>query len=288
MEKIDSIDPRIYLILPEHNSNAHNIWNWALFVTQISNLSSDIKAEYPNDNNNNNNNNSRSDFKSQFNSIASSTAPFNLEQYQHRNDINNYYYYYFKHIFNNQTIMKIFKIKKRNKASLFNLIMPDISMYQMNNINDAAQHCKTHLSLCDYHWLLNNNDLINETTPWLFQNHKENNTQISLNNNNNEEYSSGENKKQQLTSANTNSKKDGSFTDEDDEVDYVDGDTNYDENGEDEDDDDADDDDSDDERRPQQQQQQQHNSKKEPINHHLITSNTSNTFYSIPNDGSNR
>jgi len=34
------IDPRIFMISPEHVSNAHHIWKYALFISQMSNLSS--------------------------------------------------------------------------------------------------------------------------------------------------------------------------------------------------------------------------------------------------------
>ena len=32
------MDPRFYLILPEHASNANHVWNCALFIAQMSHI----------------------------------------------------------------------------------------------------------------------------------------------------------------------------------------------------------------------------------------------------------
>ena len=59
------MDPRIFLVLPEHVSNAYNIWNCAWFLAQMSNLAetaqttkySVLNNSNNNDENNNSNNN---------------------------------------------------------------------------------------------------------------------------------------------------------------------------------------------------------------------------------------
>lgn len=111
---MDIIDPRIFLILPEHISNANHLWNCALFLTQISNIESILSSTYrPLDQqqsqqtgtDSTNNEQTSSDSINSTNSTQTLTENCLMMQL-------------------NETIMRIYKIKKRNKASLLNLILP--------------------------------------------------------------------------------------------------------------------------------------------------------------------
>lgn len=117
---MDVIDPRIFLIMPEHISNANNLWNCALFLTQISNLEAML--------NNTTTTTKISQSNSSSNLAQQSTDNLDLLNDSTQNSIMNLRSgacddeSLLKHV--NETIMKIYKIKRRNKASLFNLILP--------------------------------------------------------------------------------------------------------------------------------------------------------------------
>lgn len=169
MERFDYIDPRIFLVLPEHVSNAHHIWNCALFLTQLSHLdassSNPPKNAYQTDSLKLNsylksiaNPNSRKLDEEYFdystNKSSSSSLSSKLNQANGDEGLKNL----------NEPIMKIFKIKKRNKASLFNLILP-FSQSQ-NATNDYSCYYDNRNIINDiFNYKLFSNNLT--TTPWM-------------------------------------------------------------------------------------------------------------------------
>ena len=187
------MDPRIFLILPEHISNAYHLWNCALFITQMSNLESTVTNTLTNGNNNttpvnttnnvtnntkqqhiiNNKSNNSSDGSESANSVCMDILmnDLNKSQYQYLllNDFKCDYTKFF------ESIMTILKIKKRNKASLFNLILPSACLSDSSSSSSSSSLSSTYQSSSSSSSIpLNTNiiknikiDLDKNTTPWL-------------------------------------------------------------------------------------------------------------------------
>ena len=168
MDRFDYIDPRIFLVLPEHVSNAHHIWNCALFLTQLSHLdanSSNPKNAYQADSLKLNSylksiakpNTRKLDeeyFDYSNNKSSSSSLSSKLNQSHGDEALQNL----------NEPIMKIFKIKKRNKASLFNLILP--FGHSQNATKDYSCYYENRNIINDiFNYKLFSNNLT--TTPWM-------------------------------------------------------------------------------------------------------------------------
>lgn len=163
------MDPRIFLVLPEHVSNAHHIWNYALFISQMSNLNNldsfaSILKSHKNQENNANQvslNDSRSESEANLFECLINDL--------HLNDLKRDYLK-----LNKEAIMTVLKIKKRNKASLFNLILPPaLSLNATSCHEPPSQHSNLNA---------NNNDIsklnsFKSTTPWLLKE-----TRLNLNN----------------------------------------------------------------------------------------------------------
>ncbi|CAF0714331.1 unnamed protein product [Brachionus calyciflorus] len=127
---MDIIDPRIFLNLPEHASHAHSTWNCALFLAQISNLESiltDTFSKQINDgeplSTSSSSANLLNDLKiiNSFKMIKASSSNLDLNTESNSKTSNQ-----IEEMYNglNESIMNIYKVKKRNKASLYNLILP--------------------------------------------------------------------------------------------------------------------------------------------------------------------
>ncbi|RNA38219.1 hypothetical protein BpHYR1_005934 [Brachionus plicatilis] len=118
---MDLIDPRIFLSMPEHVSNAYSTWNSALFLAQISKIESaltDTFSKQGNDDEPSCLNSANFPIINNFNMLKTSSSSSNLDNQRNVHQI--------EQIFNNfnESMMKIYKVKKRNKASLYNLIIP--------------------------------------------------------------------------------------------------------------------------------------------------------------------
>ena len=151
------MDPRIFLILPEHVSNAHHIWNYALFISQMSNLnnldnaSSILKSHMKKSPINN---------KTITDLIASKGESSEANLCLLESLMNDLYLNDLKHDYlklNNEPIMTILKIKKRNKASLFNLILPPALSYIASSSTSTTTTTQNTSKL----------DTFKSTTPWL-------------------------------------------------------------------------------------------------------------------------
>ena len=166
MDRLDLIDPRLFLTLPEHVSNALHVWNRALFITQLSHLDASVDlnsihhSRHVEQHNNNNNNQEchktdllekfLNDCKSQYTLLLNNATNYDTNEA-------------FLKTLNETTLMKIFKIKKRNKASLLNLILPNLVLADStmtNNLSDAQITLKQRntFNLFDYK--------SNLTPPW--------------------------------------------------------------------------------------------------------------------------
>ena len=112
------MDPRLFLVLPEHVSNAHHTWNYALFVTQMSSLNGlDVNGM-----------SGAQKKKATQKSLAAGSSD-NAGESLHLLEalMNDLYVNELKQNYaklNSEPILSILKIKKRNKASMFNLILP--------------------------------------------------------------------------------------------------------------------------------------------------------------------
>lgn len=148
------MDPRVFLVLPEHISNAHQIWNYALLISQMSNLNS-LDTNTASLLANSNNNKSRHGQKAghQQDCRLSSEAQL-LESLVNDLYLNDLKQDYLK--LNKQAIMTILKIKKRNKASLFNLILPPA--LSLNNVTLLSQNPSNTTATIKHNII---------TTPWL-------------------------------------------------------------------------------------------------------------------------
>jgi hypothetical protein len=144
MDRLDLIDPRLFLTLPEHVSNALHVWNRALLITQISHLDASVASSPYNNSNDLNNSHSKqsennTDLLEQFLNDCKSqyTLQLNNNNNNNNNNANDKNEEFLKTL-NETTLMKIFKIKKRNKASLLNLILPNLVLADVNNLDDAT------------------------------------------------------------------------------------------------------------------------------------------------------
>ena len=147
-QRTPTMDPRVFLVLPEHISNAHHIWNYALFLSQVSSLNGSLgNAVVANAKSKN-----TSGQKQQYQRFAPPNEEHQLlEKFACDLYLNELKQDYLK--LNKETILNIVKIKKRNKASLFNLILPPA--LSLNNVSLLAQHPNSTI----------NQNMI--TTPWL-------------------------------------------------------------------------------------------------------------------------
>ena len=142
MERLDQIDPRLFIVLPEHMSQAHHVWNYALLVTQMSHMDSlTHNSNYPNNstanhNHNHTHHNASADATqdaSSHSNVSSLASSLNLLNYGYNStnkcdgDDEVCEEDSFLKTLHETTLMKIFKIKKRNKASLYNLILPSLA-----------------------------------------------------------------------------------------------------------------------------------------------------------------
>ncbi len=158
---MDMIDPRIFLILPEHISNAHHVWNCALFITQMSNLdslnannnslanqSAHSKNLIATSNNSSKLSTNTFSFESIINDFKSNQVSANKSDENSSGSEQEFYKLF------NEPIQRIFKIKKRNKASLYNLIFP----FNSSSSSEQREKKDKAIAMADLH---------NLTTPWM-------------------------------------------------------------------------------------------------------------------------
>jgi hypothetical protein len=168
----------MFLVLPEHVSNAHHIWNCALFITQLSNLeSSSTKHVYQqqqqqktdafklnnylkmiaNSSNSFNNRKSDDDYLDYSHKSSKFSQTCHIEE-----KLSSVCHDNLKSL--NEPIMKIFKIKKRNKASLYNLILPFSSQ---NGASDYTHYHDSNANILNdiFNYKLFSNN--GTTTPWM-------------------------------------------------------------------------------------------------------------------------
>jgi len=127
----------MFMVLPEHVSNAHNIWNYALLISQISNL--------------NNYESSSSLFRHKpinrmatiaDNAFRKDNKEYNaLQSFIDDLQLNDPKQDYQK--LNHEAILTMLNIKKQNKSSLFNLILSptmstDDSRLNSQNLNTST------------------------------------------------------------------------------------------------------------------------------------------------------
>lgn len=168
---MDILDPRLFIILPEHHtSNANNLWNCALFLTQLANnehlacslvtsLSSNQSLNAPSANgggeSNTNNQNGELSLLNDRDQPTSNAA--NVDGGINLNEI----------------LMRFIQVKRRNKASLFNLLIPSFNL--------ASKEAKLNNFILD-----NQVKLLNESTPWVLAANGDddllNNTNTNVNN----------------------------------------------------------------------------------------------------------
>lgn len=166
---MDILDPRLFNLLPEHHtSNANNLWNCALFLTQLANSEQQMNGNnaavtsnacngmtgvsghsisapqiFPttttpsnhyhieNNNNNNNTNNSENNLL-----LLDSNEYLNLSSNLE------------------EILARLLKLKRRNKASLFNLLIPSLSLTKQQQRKNDENFMDTQMRL------------LNESTPW--------------------------------------------------------------------------------------------------------------------------
>lgn len=148
------MDPRVFLVLPEHISNAHQIWNYALLISQMSNSNSldcNTASLLASDNNNKSRHGQKAVHHQ--NCRLSSEAQL-LESLVNDLYLNDLKQDYLK--LNKDAIMTVLKIKKRNKASLFNLILPPA--LSLNNVTLLSQNPSSKTATINHNII---------TTPWL-------------------------------------------------------------------------------------------------------------------------
>ena len=138
---METIEPRLFLVLPEHDSNANHVWNCALFLTQISHLYNNTNSANNNTNNSNTNSNSslsslahhQSALGNETNDAPTSNRKLNtLEAVlkdlgakvvlsnAHSSSINSNHIY---ETLADEAMARMLKTKPKNKASLFNLVL---------------------------------------------------------------------------------------------------------------------------------------------------------------------
>jgi hypothetical protein len=207
---MDCLDPRMFLILPEHISNAHHVWNYALIITQMSNsattpnsqlslANSNGKSQSNQDSSSNtslnkiiNNNNNKNNYTFSFESI--------INDFKTPNSLND-----FNHLLLDEPIQRILKIKKRNKASLYNLIFSknshdQISLTELNNLTTPwmllkpplqtqppSSHSNINISSSNTSTCnnINNNNVDKSDNESVASNDEKSNTNNNNNNNNN-------------------------------------------------------------------------------------------------------
>ena len=138
---MDLIDPRIFIGMPEHVSNAHSTWNSALFLAQISKIEAALSDTFGSTGGNNVDINLP--IIHNFNMLKTSSSSSNLDNQRNIHQI--------EQIFNNfnESIVKVYQVKKRNKASLYNLIIP--FDFHINETHEQSQMIL----------------FLKSTTPWL-------------------------------------------------------------------------------------------------------------------------
>lgn len=148
------MDPRVFLVLPEHISNAHQIWNYALLISQMSNLNSldsNTASLFASSNNNK--------FRHGQKAVHQQSCRLSSEAQLLESLVNDLYLNDLKLDYlklNKDAIMTILKIKKRNKASLFNLILPPA--LSLNNVTLLSQNPSSTTATINHNII---------TTPWL-------------------------------------------------------------------------------------------------------------------------
>ena len=225
------MDPRIYLILPEHVSNAYSIWNCAWFFAQMSNLAETSQSSKQfgllnGDEQNHvikthsNSTNLVSNGSNGLSLLLENILMNNVND-SIINDLKSNDYFKF-----NEPIMTILKIKKRNKASLFNLILPSTSTSTSSSSSSSSSSpvtlsssscsssCSSLTSSSMSSIPVNNNrtenikilEIDKSTTPWLLKqfhtnshnsnfNETQTTTPTNTSNNNNNNSDSNNNKK---------------------------------------------------------------------------------------------
>lgn len=126
--------------MPEHVSNAYSTWNSALFLAQISKIEAALTDTFCQTGNNADTN---LPIINNFNMLKTSSSGSNLDNQRNIHQI--------EQIFSNfnESMMKIYQVKKRNKASLYNLIIPfDFHINETHEQSKMASFLKS-------------------TTPWL-------------------------------------------------------------------------------------------------------------------------
>ena len=142
---MDCLDPRMFLILPEHVSNAHHVWNYALIITQMSNsaaaAASNSQSSLSLTHTNKSQSNQDSSINASLNKIINNSNNYTfsfesiINDFKTPNSLNE-----FNNLLLDEPIQRILKIKKRNKASLYNLIFSknlndnQISLTELNNL----------------------------------------------------------------------------------------------------------------------------------------------------------
>lgn len=157
------MDPRVYFILPEHVSNAYNIWNCAWFLAQMSNLneqstsstslSKQIGLLSSDEANGTSNNTSSSSNTAKIENVCNLINTNNLSMLVENIFMNNANENILNELKNtndfsklNEPLLTILKIKKRNKASLFNLILPSTTSPCSSSTTLSSSSCSSSCS----------------------------------------------------------------------------------------------------------------------------------------------
>ena len=214
MERLEIFDSRLFLSLPEHASQANHIWNCALFLTQMSHLNNQISQQQqllPNSSgtvahhslaidttditpSTENNAANLACFESILSELKYNL--FSSQNSRSSNENNNSSYV--KLI--NETIANVIKIKKRNKASYFNLNVLHFSQkMHVNRANSATDNESK------------------QTMPWLFMEIAVGDEDIQANVNSKNESANNIECKNNLTKSCENSSENNTDYDEDEE-----------------------------------------------------------------------
>ena len=131
-------------MLPEHVSNAHHIWNYALFVTQMSSLNG---LEAGGMSGVHKKKSGQKCLATGSSSDSTADSLHLLEALMNDLYVNELKQNYAK-LNSSEPILSILKIKKRNKASMFNLILPPAAAANVQSLTGA-------------------DSVFASTTPWL-------------------------------------------------------------------------------------------------------------------------
>ena len=168
------MDPRIYFLLPEHVSNAYSIWNCAWFLAQMSSLAeSNTSSKQFGLLNSDENSTQKTENNTTNLSLLLENIIMNNSNDSILNDLKTNEYFKL-----NEPLMTLLKYKKRNKASLFNLILPSTQHQTTSSTTLSSSSCSSSCSSLTSSTSsipVNNNkrenlkllEIDKSTTPWL-------------------------------------------------------------------------------------------------------------------------